>query len=139
MQHFYFFLFVFFFSFSVQLFFVHHPLYFSCLSPAPSDCLAVCQSVRPPDGLIQAARSTYGRGGIAVAAVGLHAIALGVQARIHQAVGPSGARGPRTGQQAGWGALAPSIPWCHHGELVGSRACAVIQVRVGLEVLGLVV
>ena len=74
-----------------------------------------------------------------MAAVGLHTLALGVQAWVHQAVGPSGARGPRTGQQAGWGAFTPSIPRRHHGELVGSRACAVIQVRVGLEVLGLVV
>lgn len=63
-----------------------------------------------------------------MAAVGLHALALVVQARIHQAVGPSGARDPRAGQQAGGGALAPRVPRRHHGELVGSRACAVIQV-----------
>lgn len=45
-----------FFFLSVFIFFVHHPLYFPSLtSPAPSDCLAVCQSVRPPDGLIQTA------------------------------------------------------------------------------------
>lgn len=74
-----------------------------------------------------------------MAAVSLHALALGVQARVHQAVGPSGTRGPRAGQQAGGGALAPGVPRRHHGELIGSRACAVIQVGVGLEVLGLVV
>lgn len=74
-----------------------------------------------------------------MAAVGFHALALGVQARVHQAVGPSGASGTRAGQQAGGGAFTPSVARCHHGELVGSRACAVIQVGVGLEVLGLVV
>lgn len=83
------------FFFQCSAFFVHHPLDFCSLtSPAPSDCLAICQSVRPPDGLIQAARGTHGRGGVAVAAVGLHALTLGVQARVHQAVGPSSARGP---------------------------------------------
>lgn len=74
-----------------------------------------------------------------MAAVSLHALALGVQAGVHQAVGPSGAASPRAGQQTGGGALAPGVPRRHHGELVGSRACAIIQVRVGLEVLGLVV
>lgn len=74
-----------------------------------------------------------------MAAVGLHALALGAQAGVHQAVGPSGARCSRAGQQAGWGAFTPGVPRCHHGELVGSRTCAVIQVGVGLEVLGLVV
>lgn len=74
-----------------------------------------------------------------MAAVGLHALALGVQAWIHQAVCSSGACGPRTGQKAGRGALTPSVPRGHHGELVGAGARAVIQVRVGLEVLRLVV
>lgn len=74
-----------------------------------------------------------------MAAVGLHTLALGVQARVHQAVGPCGARGPRAGQQAGGGALAPGVSRRHHGELVRSRTCAVIQVGVGLEILGLVV
>lgn len=123
-----------------MFFFVHRPLYFSSLtSPAPCDCLGARQSVRPPHGLIQAARGAHGGGGVAVAAVGLHALALVVQPRVHQAVGASGARGPRAGQQAGGGALAPGVPRRHHGELVGSRARAVIQVGVGLEVLALVV
>lgn len=136
MQHFSFFLVCFFFL-SVFIFFLFITLF--TFPPAPSDCLAVCQSVRPPDGLIQAARGAHGSGGVAVAAVSLDALALGVKARVHQAVGPSCARGPRAGQQAGGGALAPGVPWRHHGELVGSRACAIIQVGVGLEVLALVV
>lgn len=139
MQHFSFFFFVcfWFFAFSVHVF-VHHPLKPSSLT-SPSDCLAVRQSVRPPDGLIQTARGAHGGGGVAVTAIGLHALALVVQARVHQAVGPSSARGSRARQQAGGGALASGVPRRHHGELVGSRAGAVIQVGVGLEVLALVV
>lgn len=60
----------------------------------PSDFLSLCQSIRPPDGFIQATGGAHGRGGVAVAAVGLYAFALGVQARIHQAVCTRGARGP---------------------------------------------
>lgn len=76
MQHFSFFCLIF---FQCSFFFVHHPLYFSSLTfPAPSYCLAVCQSIRPPDGLIQTARGAHGSGGVAVAAVGLHTLALGV-------------------------------------------------------------
>lgn len=74
-----------------------------------------------------------------MAAVSLYALALGVQARIHQAVCAAGAGGPRTGQKAGGGALTPGVPRGHHGELVGAGARAVIQVGVGLEVLRLVV
>lgn len=74
-----------------------------------------------------------------MAAVGLHPLALGVQARIHQAVCATGARGPRAGQEAGGGALTPGVPWGHHGELVGAGARSVVQVGVGLEVLRLVV
>lgn len=48
------------------------------LLPAPLDCLAVCQSVRPPDGLIQTARGAHGSGGVAVASVSLDTLALGV-------------------------------------------------------------
>lgn len=128
------FFFAFFFAFSVFLFII---LFTFPPSLHPSDCLAVCQSVRPPDGLVQAARGAHGGGGVAVAAVGLHALALVVQTLVHQTVGPS--RGPGAGQQAGGGALAPSVARRHHGELVGSGACAVIQVGVGLEVLALVV
>lgn len=107
--------------------------------PKASDCLTVCQSIRPPDRLIQAAWGTHGSGGVAVAAIGLHTLALGIQARVHQAVGPTSACGTWAGQQAGGRALAPSVPWRHHGKLVGARACAIIQVGVGLEVLRLVV
>lgn len=66
---------LFFFSFSVHLF-----LFITIFTfpPTPSDCLAVCQSVRPPDGLIQTARGAHGSGGVAVAAISLHALALGV-------------------------------------------------------------
>lgn len=74
-----------------------------------------------------------------MAAVGFHTLVLAVQARVHQAVGPSSTRGPRARQEAGGGALTPGVPWRHHRELVGSGARAVIQVRVGLEVLRLVV
>lgn len=105
----------------------------------PSDFLSLCQSVRPPDGLIQAAGGVHGRGGVAVAAISLYALGLAVQARIHQAVCACGARGPRTGQEASGGALAASVARGHHGELVGAGARAVIQVGVGLEVLRLVV
>ena len=70
-----------------------------------------------------------------MAAVRLHALALVVEARVHQAVGP---RGPGAGEQAGGGALPAAIPGGHHGELVGAGARAVVQVGVGLEVLGLV-
>lgn len=72
-----------------------------------------------------------------MAAVRLHPFALAAQTGIHQAVGPS--RGPRAGQQAGGGALASSVARGDHGELIGARARAVVQVRVGLEVLALVV
>ena len=92
-------------------------------------------SVGPPHRLIHAAGGAHGRGRVAVAAVGLHAVALVVEARVHQAVGP---RGPGAGEQAGGGALAPAVPGGHHGELVGAGSRAVVQVGVGLEVLGLV-
>lgn len=49
----------------------------------PSDFLSLCQSVRPPDGFIQATGGVHGCGGVAVAAFSLDALALGVQARIH--------------------------------------------------------
>lgn len=74
-----------------------------------------------------------------MAAIRLHAFTLAAQTRVHQAVGPSGARGPRAGQQTGGRALASSVSWGHHGELVGARACAVVQVGVGLEVLALII
>lgn len=134
MQHFSFLVFLVFFQCSSFLFII-----LLNLPPAPSDCLAVCQSVRPPNRLIQTARGAHGSWGVAVAAVGLHALALGVQAWVHQAVGPTSTGGPRAGQQAGGGALTPSIPRRNHGELVGARAGAIIQVGVGLEVLSLVV
>lgn len=60
----------------------------------PSDFLSLCQSIRPPDGLIKATGGVHGRGGVAVAAISLYALTLGVQARIHQAVCTCGARGP---------------------------------------------
>lgn len=104
-----------------------------------SESLALFQSIWPPDGLLQTTRSAHGCRGVAVTAVGFHALVLGVQARIHQAVGPSSACGPWARQEAGGGALTPGVPWRHHRELVRSGARAVIQVRVGLEVLRLVV
>lgn len=106
---------------------------------SPLIFLSLCQSIGPPDGFIQATGGVHGRGGVAVAAISLYALALGVQARIHQAVCARGARGSWTGQKASGGALTASVPRGHHGELVGAGARAVIQVRVGLEVLRLVV
>lgn len=74
MQHISFFflsVFIFFFCSSSSLLFLPH---FS-----RTFWLSSCrQSVRPPDGLIQTARGAHGSGGVAVAAVGLHALALGV-------------------------------------------------------------
>lgn len=127
-----------FFGFSIFFQCSSYLVYYHIWLSAP-DCLAVYQSIRPPNRLIQAARSTHGSGGVAVAAVGLHALALSIQAQVHQAVGAASACGTWARQQAGGRALAPGVPWCHHGKLVGAGACAVIQVGVGLEVLRLVV
>lgn len=82
-----------------RLFFLWYSVFwlFIIRSDVPAvifDFLPLCQSIRPPDGFVQATRGVHGRGGVAVAAVGLHALALGVQAWIHQAVCSPGARGP---------------------------------------------
>lgn len=128
-----------FFLFGFCIFFqCSYLVYYHIWLSAPG-CLAVCQLIRPPNGLIQAAWSAHGGGGVAVAAVSLHAFTLGIQAQVHQAVGAAGTCGAWAGQQAGGRALAPGVPRCHHGKLVGARACAVVQVGVGLEVLRLVV
>lgn len=57
-------------------------VYYNILLSAPG-WGAVCQSIRPPNGLIQTARSAHGGRGVAVAAVGLHTFALGIQAQVH--------------------------------------------------------
>lgn len=87
-------------------------------------------SVGSPDGLIHPARGAHGGGGIAVAAVRVHAVVLRAQAGVHQVVPRRGAGAGR--QHAGGRALAPR----HHGELVGARGRPVVQVvgrGVGLE------
>lgn len=104
----------------------------------PLEHFSLClESVRPPHGLVQTSR--HGCGGVTVAAVCLHTFTLAAQTRVHQAVGPSGARGPRAGQQTSGRALASAVSWGHHGELIGARSCAVVQVGVGLEVLALII
>lgn len=96
----------------------------------PEGAKDLCASVGSPDRLIHPARGAHGRGGVAVAAVRVHAVALRAQARAHQVVPRRGARAGR--QHAGGRALAPG----HHGELVGARGRPVVQVvgrGVGLE------
>lgn len=90
-------------------------------------------SVRPPHGLVYTARRAQGRGRVAVAAIGLHAISL-AQAGVHEvARGHRGAAGAG-GQHAGGRALATARS--RHGELVGAGGGAVEEVvrrGVGLE------
>lgn len=99
---------------------------------APSGERAGVRSVGPPHRLLQA-RGWHVGGRVAVAALGLHHVALAGQAGVEQ----RGARG-RVGagrQDARGRSLA-----AHHGELVGAGGRAVVQVvggRAGLEGPGL--
>lgn len=86
-------------------------------------------SVGPPHGLLQARGGRHVGGGVAVAALGLHHVALVREAGVEQRGAGGGVGAGR--QDARRRALA-----AHHGELVGAGRGAVVQVvggRAGLE------
>ncbi|KAL0615652.1 hypothetical protein AAY473_016108 [Plecturocebus cupreus] len=86
-------------------------------------------SVGPPHGLLQARGGRHVGGGVAVAALGLHHVALVREAGVEQRRAGGGVGAGR--QDARRRALA-----AHHGELVGAGRSAVVQViggRAGLE------
>lgn len=97
--------------------------------PAARSARAQPHSVGPPHGLLEARGGRHVGGGVAVAALSLHHVALVREARVEQR--RAGGRVGAGRQDAWWRALA-----AHHGELVGACRRAVIQVvgwRAGLE------
>lgn len=101
-------------------------------------------SVRPPDGLVYACRRTHRCGRVAMAAVGIHPVALVTEAGVKQAVvsagGATGSTRRGTGRQHAGGRPVASRSGAagrNHRELVRAGSGAVIQVvrrGVGLEV-----